>query len=330
MRSAPGRELLGDDHHETSRPKSSLSWLRVLGWALSLGACFFVVRALVRHATAFREAGLALVDLPPLLSILGYVLVTVACAASWKVLTGLYGRPLSLASAYAVWGQSQLAKYLPGNVFHIVVRQTLGARAGLRQAAAAAATVTEHASLVLVAILVIALRAATSSLELPPLATWAGLLAVGLAALGAWPVLETLLRSFERTRPLFAGLPRPSLGRSLAVMLPAAALHALFFAATGLILVALVAFVSEATATDHALRIVAAFALAWLLGTIVPGAPGGLGVREAVLTHQLAPILDPGAAAIVAIALRFVTVGGDVVTGVVAAWVGRRGEVGTG
>ena len=53
---------------------------------------------------------------------------------------------------------------------------------------------------------------------------------------------------------------------------------------------------------------------AWIAGTLTPGAPGGLGIREGVLTLGLGPVLGSGDAAALALALRFVTLLGDVLT----------------
>ena len=56
-----------------------------------------------------------------------------------------------------------------------------------------------------------------------------------------------------------------------------------------------------------------AYAFAWLAGFLVPIAPGGLGVREAVLAGFLAAPLTPGAAAAVAVAIRLANTFGELV-----------------
>lgn len=56
-----------------------------------------------------------------------------------------------------------------------------------------------------------------------------------------------------------------------------------------------------------------AYALAWLAGFLVPIAPGGLGIREAVLAGFLAAPLAPGAAAAEAVAIRLANTFGELV-----------------
>src|SRR5687768_12327760 len=55
------------------------------------------------------------------------------------------------------------------------------------------------------------------------------------------------------------------------------------------------------------------FALAWALGYVTPGAPAGLGLREAVLAIGLSPVLGEAQAFALALAYRLVTVAADAV-----------------
>src|SRR6185437_10148319 len=57
-------------------------------------------------------------------------------------------------------------------------------------------------------------------------------------------------------------------------------------------------------ATQDDLLLIAAFSLAWVVGFVTPGAPGGLGVREALLLLMLAPAYSAASASILVIALR--------------------------
>jgi uncharacterized membrane protein YbhN (UPF0104 family) len=55
------------------------------------------------------------------------------------------------------------------------------------------------------------------------------------------------------------------------------------------------------------------FAVAWLAGYLVPGAPAGLGIREAVMLLLLSPIIGIGPAVGLSITLRVATTIGDAV-----------------
>ena len=59
-------------------------------------------------------------------------------------------------------------------------------------------------------------------------------------------------------------------------------------------------------------KLVVIFSIAWVAGFIIPGAPGGIGVREAVIIFFITPIVGEAQSVVVAVALRFVTLLGDV------------------
>lgn len=252
-----------------------------------------------------------------------YGLLTLLPATAWWWLTGIYGRRPRAGGAIAVWARSQIAKYLPGNVFHYVWRQALGRRLGLRHETLVASHLLEMGSLLAAAALVgaggaaLARSSAAAAVSLPLAA------AAALVALLAWPLLDAALRRLPATAARMSALPRLAAGETLRLVAPAGLMHGLFLAATGLVLVVLAGLVGAggAAAGDAgsgslavpALRLdgLWLYALAWVAGTLTPGAPGGLGVREAVLTLGLAGALGDARAALVAIALRVVTLLGD-------------------
>jgi glycosyltransferase 2 family protein len=56
------------------------------------------------------------------------------------------------------------------------------------------------------------------------------------------------------------------------------------------------------------------FAFSWLIGFIIPGAPGGIGIREVVFTGLFGSQLGEGVAITLALIIRIVTTLSDVVT----------------
>lgn len=59
------------------------------------------------------------------------------------------------------------------------------------------------------------------------------------------------------------------------------------------------------------LELTCLFAISWIAGYLVPGAPAGLGVREVIMVFLLAPIFGNGAAVGLSITLRLTTTFGD-------------------
>ena len=84
----------------------------------------------------------------------------------------------------------------------------------------------------------------------------------------------------------------------------------MFFIGSGLLVVALCKSLAGA---NRVMELIGIGSAAWLVGFVVPGAPGGLGVREAVLIAGLSAVALPATeATAVALAYRFVTMVGDV------------------
>ena len=75
-------------------------------------------------------------------------------------------------------------------------------------------------------------------------------------------------------------------------------------------------------------RLAGVFAAAWVAGFVTPGAPAGLGVREAVLAGGLRPIYGPEVALALPLLFRMVTVTGDGVAFALGTLLRRSGLAG--
>ena len=226
-------------------------------------------------------------------------------STAWHQLLGAEISGASLRHHHAVYGRTQIAKYLPGNVFHLVGRQVLGRRLGHGQARLALASLLEALLLMLIAA---ALSLPLASRWLDQASLWIGV----LAALVLGPVaIRWAQRRGATSCDVAAGLDLSRCGPRL---LRVAVLYALFFVVFAMIfwMLALSVSGSGRPAIDLATAI-PVVALAWLAGFVTPGPSAGIGVREAVLIAALEGQLGAPASALAALALRFVTIGGDLV-----------------
>jgi hypothetical protein len=197
--------------------------------------------------------------------------------------------------------QMQLAKYLPGGVWHFVGRFGLYCANGLPAVQASKSMLIENIWLVtsstLFGVLVIGLgqpHMEVGLVHLPDtLPTRLGLLAVILLL---WGLLQYLVGRVVFRR---ANLNLPDLVRLIAVQA-----GTWFFFGLGF-LFAIPNFMNIQGLGGAA---VGGFALAWIAGYITIFAPSGLGVREAVLTAMLAGFISPNGALIYAMVNRVVWV----------------------
>jgi uncharacterized membrane protein YbhN (UPF0104 family) len=250
---------------------------------------------LLRAAADLSAAAVALVVALGALSV-GCTLL------AWRAVLADLGSPLSLRRAVAVFGISQLGKYVPGGVWNVVAAAEVGAGHGVPR--------SRSATSMLVAVAVsVASGAAVGAVALP---------LVSAGALGAWswvvwaapavvvvlapPVLNRLvglaLRLARRDapeRPMTWG----GLGR-------AAAWSVAGWLVAGLQLWVLCTELGlPPTLRTYALA-TGGWALAWTAGFLVVVAPAGAGVREVVLAAVLAGALAGPAAALAVLASRVV------------------------
>jgi len=302
----------------------ALAWRPALPGGLrpwiTLASLGFVLAALLSHGRQLLRLGLDPQGWLWLLLGLGLSLLSVvANGLAWRVLLGWLGqRPEGTAAVVADYMVTNLRKFLPGGIWHLAARVE-----GLRQGNAGLAAPL-GTSTALVAVLLDPLLAATAALALASLGGWQG----GLGLLCLLPLgllnprwLEPLLLRLERRKArdlqlesVPAGADGPPTASPAA---PAAPLTMPrlpgypwqpLLAEGAFVLLRFAGFACCVWAFDLQLSLswptwLAGFSLAWTVGLVVPGAPGGLGVFEAVLLLRLGGLL--GAAPLLAVALSY-------------------------
>lgn len=236
-------------------------------------------------------------------------------ATAWHRLIPRVGEnDLSWRQAIALYGRTQVAKYLPGNVYHLVGRHAYGHMLGLRHRPQLIAVLLEVAFTILAAVTLI-------MLVWPLLTLRTGdnieqTLTLIVSVLGVVLVVLAVLLLYRRTfylRKLSDLLGGINIERSGCWQ--AYALYIIFFLISSALVFCLIL-----AALDLPLPIypdsmwplvIFTTSVAWLLGFITPGASAGVGVREAVFIALLAPAIGSKDATLIAVCFRFVTVIGD-------------------
>ncbi|MDR9453948.1 MAG: lysylphosphatidylglycerol synthase domain-containing protein [Wenzhouxiangella sp.] len=241
------------------------------------------------------------------------VLVGLQALAWWRLMQATTGTARCAASV-GIFALTQVAKYLPGNVGHFVFRYALTRATGAGRAATLTATALEPWLLLLAALVGLV---ALGNVDWPTLwgwSPWWGWVLPLLALVGAVVGLM-----WVRGRGWIDGLNPAGL------LLPWALQLTFVLASAGLFVQVLA--LHQPTPAPPVTEVLAAAVLAWLVGFVTPGSPGGLGVREAVLGVALAAWIDPATAVAAVAVFRGVTVLGDGVmfgAGAVWWWLGGR------
>ena len=269
------------------------------GYVITTVTVAWVSYELVRQGGLARLGALGAEHRGALLGLLAAYagLVVLQALAWWRLLHSSAGRaPVGLSTG--IFALTQLGKYLPGNVMHFVFRYALTRAAGAGRPAVLSASALEPWILLCAAL---ALLAVLGGADWPAQFGWPGWLAFLLptAALASLAVVLPWLR-----RRLSGQHMR------LLSLLPPFLLQAGFLLGSALLFMSLLTLFEPSHSAPTTVVLAAAI-LAWLAGFVTPGSPGGLGVREVVLSVALAGWIEPAVAISAAASLRLLTVGGD-------------------
>lgn len=207
----------------------------------------------------------------------------------WLLTLKEFKQPIQNRWGLQVYLKTNLAKYLPGNVWHFYGRIRTINQAGVSIGAATLSVLLEPLLMASAALLIALVNAQQEHL-------WLQIISLVVVLVGVHPrILNPVIRQFrkmklkgENPEVIAAGgfkiyhYPiKPFLGQIGFVLLRS----------TGFIL-AVLALTS--IQLNQIPVLLSAFSLAWLLGLVIPGAPGGLGIFEATALTLLNQQFSPG------------------------------------
>jgi uncharacterized membrane protein YbhN (UPF0104 family) len=264
-------------------------------------------------------------DIPPIhwnaravaaavLSVLGIVFTILVTGYLWRALLKDHGVRLHPGKAMQIMAISQFGKYLPGNIGHFAGRAALGKAAGVPISVTVNTVLVDILWHLAIGFAFAALAVLTQSsvvadhmpdgLEAPHMAVITVALLflpwVGITLLNRWlPQLSRRLGGGQLIAP-------PTLKTAVVVgLLILLGLHTL-----GAILKMQAVWLFGVTAGSY-YTLTILYVASWVIGYVVPGSPGGVGVREAMVILLLGPVVGPGAAVGLSISMRLANMLGD-------------------
>jgi uncharacterized membrane protein YbhN (UPF0104 family) len=263
--------------------------LHIVGGFLGLAGVAFVIQRLDNYA---EQIDLSVFDITDW-SILGalvliYGAANILLARAWWNLLVFFEVKSEWRWVVKVYGLSQLAKYVPGNIFHLAGRQALGMAAGLPARALAKSAIWELGAISIAGALFgfLALQ-----LVWPKVPQWMSFVLFLLMAAALFAIIRRFIS--------------PSVAAALIWQL-------VFLTISSAVFIGTLSVVMPANASIPALTAVCgAYVLAWLAGLVTPGAPAGVGIRELVLLFLLGRWIAQADLLLAVVLGRGVTVIGD-------------------
>lgn len=295
-------------------------WLRRTGMLIAiLGSVFFIgyvmstlnVESLRAHLTARSLLALGAATVL-------YASLVPLGALAWQRMVVALGHQERLLPLLAIFATTQAGKYLPGNIGHHVGRVGLSLARGIPLVIIVVSMAYEVCLLLLAGLFTALGAGALSGPGLQALLQLGNgnsgvIVAACVAALGlaALPLLSRVLPRLAALlvrrdgRPDIAPTALPVRVLLQVIMLYIAAM---LLMGAGSLVLSLGLF--PAVPVDYPM-LAAALALAWVVGFVTPGAPAGLGVREALLLLLLSHGMGAANASLLILALRIATTLGD-------------------
>ena len=307
--------------------------IRLTGTLLAVLAFVFFGRTLYVY---WQQASSALVDRNAILGgcgalglgLLGYVF----SALGWTWICRALDMPIRTSTALGIYFVSQFGKYLPGNIAQHAGRLAMSVQRRLPAASVAASQVIEVA-LVLGMLGGLALAAGSRYLGMltvaPHLQTKYVL--VGVLALLAVALLTIrLIAHSQRLQKLRTLLWQCLWSRRhftyLAVATGAILLNALL---ASLAVYLIISSISKGRPVSF-FGAIGIYAASWVTGFVTPGAPAGLGVRDAVMYTLLSSTMPSPEAAAVSLMFRIITTLADLLIFVTGLGIHRTRSEGPG
>ncbi|MFH8134988.1 hypothetical protein ABU178_12505 [Pantoea osteomyelitidis] len=186
-------------------------------------------------------------------------------ALAWGNIISNLDYKLPVKSYLAIYGISQIGKYIPGNIFHYVGKQFLGVAYGIPAKKLAKSQLYEI-FLQLLSALGFAVFIGYSCLF-----NEHGIYAFSLMALSNFIIYLTVY--FFKKKTIISLF-----------------FYMIFLCVLGGLFAVVLKIVSHFDYdAESFFYIISAFSTAWLIGFVIPGAPAGIGVRETVLIFLLSP-----------------------------------------
>lgn len=264
------------------------TWLNRIGASMGLAGVVFVGIRLHGYAGEIDLHRMGAGSYVAIAALAGvYGASNLLLALGWRHLMRHLGISVSRSWATRTYAISQLAKYVPGNIFQFAGRQAIGLAAGIGNGPLAKSTVYELAFLIVGGLLFSPL---VLPLALTGLPNWFGWISfVGAVAI----VLCVAVRA--------GGVDFGA----------AAAFYLAFLALSGLVFAMANDLAGGSSGIALYPAIAGAYVVAWLVGLVTPGAPAGIGIREAILMVLLGGLSAEPVILLAVVIGRVITVLGD-------------------
>lgn len=295
--------------------------LKIVGYIAMVISFVFIVRSLLNMDIDFsyfdNPVMMVLQMIPPAF------FVAMNCfigGFAWRIILQFLSEKkerLALRPIMSVYTKSNIAKYMPGNVMHFAGRNLLGKELGLSQFSMLTATILEMVILLLTAGLLVVIFFRDSLITtFDFLISNPTYIKIALIVISVGIVCVILAVLYLRKKEKYVAIIKQIFSRRfIAVFCKTALCYTANFMITGFSFYYSFQYI---LGIDVNLGLIfSANIISWVVGYIIPGAPGGIGIKEAILALLLSGVYGKDMVLLGAIIQRIISILGDVIAFVI-------------
>lgn len=287
--------------------------LNIFGNVISIFAIYFVIKKLLDssldYSIIFKQKNIVAI----LFIILILSLIVITNCFPWKTLVELLSNKMvPWKESIQVYVKSNLLKYLPGNVFQYVGRNQLALKLNLSHIQVATATVIDVAVNVLAGVLISSIyffRNGTTYLKISH-DTYRLMVIILLFCFIAFLILCYCFR--KKIAALIRKYDYLLTFSTIKVVFICLFYYVITMLIQSLLFIFVLVYVLNVSLTmDLFFKLFSAYTFSWLVGFLTPGAPAGIGVREAVMASAAGGLVNESTITFAMVIFRVLTTMAD-------------------
>lgn len=261
--------------------------IKTLGNIIMLAAIIFIIKKFIDMDIDFSQFKSPSVIAALIISFIIQTIIVIMGCFPWLVFTrSLSGKKIPFSKAMPVYTQSNIYKYLPGNVFQYVGRNKLAADMEISHIDVACATLFDIFFCVFSTGIISAVLLGSTIAKLIE-KYGKNFLVIGICGIVFLIIAITFLyiKFKDKFRQYIERYSKIFKGNNFLEVLKGILYYFLQNTVSALMYFISMKLIFGSTSGDFSLLVTltGAFMFAWIIGFITPGAPGGIGIRESVM-----------------------------------------------
>ena len=299
------------------RKMKNNKYIKILGYLVGLLSFYYIYVSISRSGLSWSKLNDSIQASDYwllLISLVLYIIIMLIGGGIWSWLVHVFSpeSEQKIDKVVLVHAKSNLAKYLPGNFMHFVGRNVLGSNLGYKHSSLILATMFELMYSIFFGVVIVLLL---NFLNLTQI-NFIGMLNVNIdgylfeISIIVLVIMLLLLfknkiisfvNNYELIKQIKKTFAKGFIIYTIAYMILGFCNFFIFIALTD----------TNVTYLDY-FNILVVYLISWLFGLIIPGLPGGLGVREAIYISILSPVYGLYTITLLALMLRVINIIGDI------------------